>query len=160
VVFGYWVRDPERYGVVEFDSQGRAVSLEEKPASPKSNYAVTGLYFYDNQVLDIAAQLKPSARGELEITDVNRTYLERGQLRVERLARGTAWLDTGTHEALVQASSFIQALEERQGLMVANLEEIAYRMGFIGSDQLTRLANGMGAGSYGQYLRSLLEHGV
>jgi len=160
VVFGYWVRDPERYGVVEFDSQGRAVSLEEKPASPKSNYAVTGLYFYDNQVLDIAAQLKPSARGELEITDVNRTYLERGQLRVERLARGTAWLDTGTHEALVQASSFIQALEERQGLMVANLEEIAYRMGFIDSDQLTRLANGMGAGSYGQYLRSLLEHGV
>jgi glucose-1-phosphate thymidylyltransferase len=160
VVFGYWVRDPERYGVVEFDSQGRAVSLEEKPASPKSNYAVTGLYFYDNQVLDIAAHLEPSARGELEITDVNRTYLERGQLRVERLARGTAWLDTGTHEALVQASSFIQALEERQGLMVANLEEIAYRMGFIDSDQLTRLANGMGAGSYGQYLRSLLEHGV
>jgi glucose-1-phosphate thymidylyltransferase len=160
VVFGYWVRDPERYGVVEFDSQGRAVSLEEKPASPKSNYAVTGLYFYDNQVLDIAAQLKPSSRGELEITDVNRTYLDRGQLQVERLPRGIAWLDTGTHEALVQASSYIQALEERQGLMVANLEEIAYRMGFIDSHQLVRLANGMGSSSYGQYLRSLLEHGV
>jgi glucose-1-phosphate thymidylyltransferase len=160
VVFGYWVRDPERYGVVEFDPQGRAVSLAEKPAVPKSNYAVTGLYFYDNQVLDIAAHLEPSERGELEITDVNRTYLERGQLHVERLARGIAWLDTGTHEALVQASSYIQALEERQGLMVANLEEIAYRMGFIDSNQLVRLADGMGASSYAQYLRSLLEHGV
>jgi glucose-1-phosphate thymidylyltransferase len=159
-VFGYWVRDPERYGVVEFDPQGRAVSLEEKPAAPKSNYAVTGLYFYDNQVLDVAARLEPSARGELEITDVNRRYLEREQLHVERLARGIAWLDTGTHEALVQASSYIQALEERQGLMVANLEEIAYRMGFIDSNQLVRLANGMGASSYAQYLRSLLEHGV
>lgn len=160
VVFGYWVRDPERYGVVEFDAAGRAVSLEEKPARPKSNYAVTGLYFYDNQVLDIAAGLKPSARGELEITDVNRAYLDRGQLRVERLPRGIAWLDTGTHEALVQASNYIQALEERQGLMVANLEEIAYRMGFIDAAQLTRLADGMGASAYAQYLRSVLEHGL
>jgi glucose-1-phosphate thymidylyltransferase len=158
VVFGYRVRDPERYGVVEFDGEGRAISLEEKPAAPKSNYAVTGLYFYDNQVLDIAAALQPSARGELEITDVNRTYLERGQLHVERLARGIAWLDTGTHEALVQASNYIQALEERQGLMVANLEEIAYRLGYIDSTQLLQLANGMGSGSYAQYLRTLLEH--
>jgi glucose-1-phosphate thymidylyltransferase len=160
VVFGYWVRDPERYGVVQFDGHGRAVSLEEKPAKPKSNYAVTGLYFYDNQVLDIAASLKPSARGELEITDVNRTYLERGVLHVERLPRGIAWLDTGTHEALVQASNYVQALEERQGLMVANLEEIAYRMGYIDAAQLERLASGMGASSYAQYLRSLLTHGI
>ena len=160
VVFGYWVRDPERYGVVEFDSTGRAVSLEEKPTRPKSNYAVTGLYFYDNQVLDIAAGLKPSARGELEITDVNRAYLDRGQLRVERLPRGIAWLDTGTHEALVQASNYIQALEERQGLMVANLEEIAYRMGFIDGAQLARLADGMGSSAYAHYLRSVLEHGL
>ena len=160
VVFGYWVKDPERYGVVEFDAAGGAVSLEEKPATPRSNYAVTGLYFYDNQVLDISAGLKPSPRGELEITDVNRTYLERGELRVERLARGIAWLDTGTHEALVQASSYIQAIEERQGLMVANLEEIAYRLGYINADQLLRLANGMGSSSYGLYLKTILEHGV
>ncbi len=160
VVFGYWVRDPERYGVVEFDAAGRAVSLEEKPSKPKSNYAVTGLYFYDNDVLDIAASLKPSARGELEITDVNRTYLERGALHVERLPRGIAWLDTGTHEALVQASNYVQALEERQGLMVANLEEIAYRMGYIDAGQLQRLAAAMGSSSYGQYLRSLLAQEV
>jgi glucose-1-phosphate thymidylyltransferase len=160
VGFGYWVRDPERYGVVEFDANGRAVSLEEKPAHPKSNYAVTGLYFYDNQVLDIAGALRPSARGELEITDVNRSYLERGQLQVERLPRGIAWLDTGTHEALVQASNYIQALEERQGLMVANLEEIAFRMGYIDAEQLQRLVAGMGAGSYAQYLRSLLTQGM
>jgi len=160
VVFGYWVKDPERYGVVEFDAAGNAVSLEEKPKIPKSNYAVTGLYFYDNQVLDIAAALKPSPRGELEITDVNRTYLERDELRVERLARGIAWLDTGTHEALVQASSYIQAIEERQGLMVANLEEIAYRLGYISADQMLRLANGMGSSAYGMYLKSILEHGV
>lgn len=160
VVFGYWVRDPERYGVVEFDAAGQAVSLEEKPAKPRSNYAVTGLYFYDNQVLDIAAGLKPSARGELEITDVNRTYLQRGQLQVERLPRGVAWLDTGTHEALVQASNYIQALEERQGLMVANLEEIAYRLGYIDQEQLRALAAAMGSSSYAQYLRTLLEQGA
>jgi glucose-1-phosphate thymidylyltransferase len=160
VVFGYWVRDPERYGVVEFDAEGKAVSLEEKPARPKSNYAVTGLYFYDNQVLDIAAGLKPSPRGELEITDVNRTYLESGQLHVERLPRGIAWLDTGTHEALVQASNYVQALEERQGLMVANLEEIAFRMGYIDAEQLERLAKAMGASSYAQYLRLLLTQEI
>ncbi|MFN7915801.1 MAG: glucose-1-phosphate thymidylyltransferase RfbA [Vicinamibacterales bacterium] len=160
VVFGYWVRDPERYGVVEFDAAGRAVSLEEKPAKPRSSYAVVGLYFYDNQVLDIAASLTPSARGELEITDVNRTYLERGQLHVEKLPRGIAWLDTGTHEALVQASNYIQALEERQGLMVANLEEIAFRMGYIDAAQLRTLAASMGASSYAHYLRSLLEPGM
>ncbi len=160
VVFGYWVRDPERYGVVEFDAAGRAVSLEEKPAKPKSNYAVVGLYFYDNSVLDIAASLEPSPRGELEITDVNRRYLASGRLHVEKLPRGIAWLDTGTHEALVQASNYIQALEERQGLMVANLEEIAYRMGYIDAEQLLRLASGMGSSSYGQYLKTILEHGA
>ena len=157
-VFGYQVRDPERYGVVEFDAAGRAVSLEEKPATPKSSYAVTGLYFYDNAVLDIAAALKPSARGELEITDVNRAYLDRGQLTVEKLARGIAWLDTGTHDSLLQASNFIHAIEERQGLMVACLEEIAYRMGYITADEVTRLARSMGSSSYGQYLLRLLEH--
>lgn len=160
VVFGYWVRDPERYGVVEFDAGGRAVSLEEKPSKPKSNYAVVGLYFYDNTVLDIAASLEPSPRGELEITDVNRRYLASGHLHVEKLPRGIAWLDTGTHEALVQASNYIQALEERQGLMVANLEEIAYRMGYIDADQLMRLASGMGSSSYGQYLKTILEQGA
>jgi glucose-1-phosphate thymidylyltransferase len=156
-VFGYQVRDPERYGVVEFDARGRAISLEEKPAMPKSSYAVTGLYFYDNQVVDIAASLRPSARGELEITDVNRIYLERGELNVEKLARGIAWLDTGTHEALMQASSFIQAIEERQGLMVACLEEIAYRQGYITAVQLGNLAGLMGSSGYGQYLRRIVE---
>lgn len=160
MVFGYWVRDPERYGVVEFDAAGRALSLEEKPAKPRSNYAVVGLYFYDNQVLDIAGSLKPSPRGELEITDVNRIYLERGQLQVERLPRGIAWLDTGTHEALVQASNYIQALEERQGLMVANLEEIAFRMGYIDAGQLGSMVSTMGSSSYAQYLRTLLEQGI
>ncbi len=156
-VFGYQVRDPERYGVIEFDASGRAVSLEEKPDKPKSSYAVTGLYFYDNAVVDIASALKPSARGELEITDVNRTYLERGQLTVEKLARGIAWLDAGTHESLVQAATFIQAIEERQGLMVGCLEEIAFRMGYITAADLRRLATAMHASAYGQYLFYLLE---
>jgi glucose-1-phosphate thymidylyltransferase len=157
-VFGYQVRDPERYGVVEFDADGHAVSLEEKPAAPKSSYAVTGLYFYDNQVVDIAAGLKPSSRGELEITDVNRTYLERGGLQVEKLARGIAWLDTGTHDSLMQASNYIHAIEERQGLMVACLEEIAYRMGYITAGDVTRLARAMGSSAYGRYLTHMLEH--
>jgi glucose-1-phosphate thymidylyltransferase len=160
-VFGYQVRDPERYGVVEFDARGQAVGLEEKPANPKSSFAVTGLYFYDNQVLDIARGLKPSARGELEITDVNREYLMRGQLRVERLGRGVAWLDTGTHESLVQASNFIQAVEERQGLMVGCLEEIAYRLHYITAEDLERLARAMKGSAYGQYLLRVLadDHG-
>jgi glucose-1-phosphate thymidylyltransferase len=156
-VFAYRVRDPERYGVVEFDSSGRAVGIEEKPSAPQSPFAVTGLYFYDNRVVDIAASLRPSRRGELEITDVNRAYLERGELYVERLARGIAWLDTGTHESLTQASSFIQAIEERQGLVVACLEEIAYRMNYISAVDLERLAQAMATSSYGQYLLRVLE---
>ena len=156
-VFGYQVRDPERYGVVELDATGHAISLEEKPAKPRSAYAVTGLYFYDNQVIDIAAGLTPSPRGELEITDVNRRYLERAQLHVEKLARGIAWLDTGTHESLMQAANYIQAVEERQGLMVACLEEIAYRMGYISAGDLTRLARTMESSGYGRYLLRVLE---
>ena len=156
-VFGYQVRDPERYGVVEFDAAGNAVSLEEKPLAPKSSYAVTGLYFYDNQVIDIAAKLKPSARGELEITDVNRAYLERGGLHVVKMGRGIAWLDTGTQESLMQASNYIHAIEERQGLMVACLEEIAYRMGYITAAEVTRLARAMGSSAYGQYLAHMIE---
>jgi glucose-1-phosphate thymidylyltransferase len=156
-VFGYWVRDPERYGVVEFDSEGRAVSIEEKPGSPRSQYAVTGLYVYDNRVVDIAARLRPSARGELEITDVNLAYLRTGNLRVEKLGRGIAWLDTGTHEALLQASNFIQAIEERQGLKVACLEEIAFHAGYITADDVLRLARSMEKSAYGQYLLRLLE---
>ena len=156
-VFGYQVRDPQRYGVVEFDAEGRAIGLEEKPAQPKSSFAVTGLYFFDNQVIEIARDLKPSARGELEITDVNLEYLRRGQLRVERLGRGIAWLDTGTHESLVQASNFIQAVEERQGLMVGCLEEIAYRMHYITAEDLARLARAMRGSTYGQYLHHVLE---
>jgi glucose-1-phosphate thymidylyltransferase len=156
-VFAYWVRDPQRYGVVEFDGDGRAVGLEEKPAKPRSPWAVTGLYFYDNRVVDIAASLKPSGRGELEITDVNLAYLEVGELRVERLGRGIAWLDTGTHEALLQASSFIQTLEERQGLMVACVEEIAFRMGYITAADVRRLAAPMRDNSYGEYLRRLVD---
>jgi glucose-1-phosphate thymidylyltransferase len=157
-VFGYQVRDPERYGVVEFDDSGRVLSLEEKPARPRSHWAVTGLYFFDNQVLDIAAGLKPSARGELEIVDVMLEYLRRGQLHVERLARGTAWLDTGTHAALIQASNYVHAVEERQGLMIACLEEIAFRMNYISTQQLAALAAAMGKSSYGDYLRQILEH--
>jgi glucose-1-phosphate thymidylyltransferase len=156
-VFGYQVRDPERYGVVEFDDGGRVVSLEEKPARPRSSWAVTGLYFFDNQVLDIAAGLKPSARDELEIVDVMLEYLRRGQLHVERLARGTAWLDTGTHAALIQASNFVQTVEERQGLMIACLEEIAFRMNYISAQQLGELAAAMGRSSYGDYLRQILD---
>jgi glucose-1-phosphate thymidylyltransferase len=156
-VFGYQVRDPERYGVVAFDAAGRPTSIEEKPAKPLSSWAVTGLYFYDNAVLDIAASLRPSARGELEITDLNRVYLAKGALHVEKLARGIAWLDTGTHEALLQASNYIQAIEERQGLMVACLEEIAYRMHYITAADLERLARAMGSSAYGQYLRRTLE---
>jgi glucose-1-phosphate thymidylyltransferase len=157
-VFAYQVRDPERYGVVEFDRDGKAISLEEKPKAPRSSFAVTGLYFYDNDVVNIASALKPSPRGELEITDVNRTYLERGRLHVERLPRGVAWLDTGTHEALLQAANYVQAIEERQGLMVACIEEIAYRMGYIDADQLTAIARSMGSSAYGQYLLRVLEH--
>jgi len=156
-VFGYAVKDPERYGVVEFDADGRAVSLEEKPRRARSSYAVTGLYFYDNQVLDIAAALKPSPRGELEITDVNLAYLQRGQLTVEKLGRGVAWLDTGTHESLLQASQFVQTIEERQGLMICCVEEIAYRMGYIGPDDVRRIAEPMRKNSYGQYLLQMLE---
>jgi glucose-1-phosphate thymidylyltransferase len=156
-VFAYQVRDPQRYGVVEFGADGRALSLEEKPSRPKSSYAVTGLYFYDNRVLDVAAALRPSPRGELEITDVNLAYLERGELAVEKLGRGIAWLDTGTHEALMQAASFIQAIEERQGLMVACIEEIAYRLGYIRPADLAVLARRMESSAYGQYLSRLLE---
>jgi len=158
-VFGYQVRDPERYGVVELDQNGRPVSLEEKPKKPKSSLAVTGLYFYDNRVVEIAAALKPSARGELEITDVNRNYLDRKELSVERLGRGIAWLDTGTHESLMQAANYIQAVEERQGLMVACLEEIAFRMGYITAADVTRLAKPMASSAYGDYLRRLVEQG-
>ena len=156
-VFAYHVQDPERYGVVDFDKQGRATSLEEKPLSPKSNYAVTGLYFYDNQVLDMAANLKPSARGELEITDLNRLYLEQNQLNVEIMGRGYAWLDTGTHESLIEASSFIQTIEHRQGLKVCCPEEIAYFKGYITAEQLERLALPLAKSAYGQYLLRLLS---
>ncbi|HEV2147372.1 MAG TPA: glucose-1-phosphate thymidylyltransferase RfbA [Longimicrobiaceae bacterium] len=155
-VFGYYVKDPQRYGVVEFDPAGRVVGIEEKPLQPMSNYAVTGLYFYDNGVLDIAARLEPSARGELEITDVNREYLGRGQLNVEIMGRGMAWLDTGTHESLLQASNFIETIEQRQGLKVACPEEIAYRAGWIGAEELERLAAPLRNG-YGDYLLDILR---
>ena len=155
-VFGYTVKDPERYGVVEFGRDGRAVDIVEKPKVAKSPWAVTGLYFYDNQVVEIAGSLKPSPRGELEITDVNREYLERGQLHVERLGRGIAWLDTGTYEALLHAANFVQSIEERQGLMMACLEEIAFRMGYISADDVRRLAQKT-TGSYGRYLLDVLD---
>jgi glucose-1-phosphate thymidylyltransferase len=159
-VFAYPVSDPERYGVVEFNAQGQAVSLEEKPAVPKSRYAVTGLYFYDNDVIRIAEQLKPSPRGELEITDVNRAYLERGDLQVEVMGRGIAWLDTGTHESLLEASMFIETIEKRQGLKVASPEEVAYRMQYIDAAALDQLANRYIKNAYGQYLKMLLTEQV
>jgi glucose-1-phosphate thymidylyltransferase len=157
-IFAYYVRDPERYGVVELDASSRAISIEEKPARPRSSYAVTGLYFYDNRVLEIASRLTPSARGELEITDVNRAYLESGELRVEVLGRGFAWLDTGTHESLQHASTFIEIVERRQGLKIACIEEIAFRMGYVGADELRKLAEPMLKNEYGRYLLDLLEN--
>ena len=157
-VFGYYVRDPERYGVVEFDGDGTVLSIEEKPKSPRSHYAVTGLYFYDNQILDIAANLAPSARGELEITDANLAYLERDQLHVEVMGRGMAWLDAGTHESLMQSANFIETLELRQGLKIGCPEEIAHRQGYIDAEQLERLAYPMSKNSYGQYLLELLRN--
>jgi glucose-1-phosphate thymidylyltransferase len=159
-VFGYWVHDPERYGVVEFDDSMRVLSLEEKPLKPRSNYAVTGLYFYDNRVSQFARELKPSPRGELEITDLNRRYLEDGSLRLERLGRGYAWLDTGTHESLQQASSFIETIETRQGLKVACPEEIAFLQGWISRDRVLELAEPLRNSGYGEYLIQLLERGV
>ncbi|HRW64242.1 MAG TPA: sugar phosphate nucleotidyltransferase, partial [Candidatus Competibacter sp.] len=156
-VFGYYVRDPERYGVVSFDAQGRAMDIQEKPKQPKSNYAVTGLYFYDNEVVEIAKSIRPSARGELEITDLNKVYLERGELNVELLGRGYAWLDTGTHESLLAAANFMQVVEQRQGLKIACLEEVAWRMGFIDDGQLAQLAAPLAKNGYGQYLLDLLE---
>jgi glucose-1-phosphate thymidylyltransferase len=156
-VFAYRVADPQRYGVVEFDETGKAIGLEEKPPHPRSSYAVTGLYFYDNRVLEVAAGLRPSARGELEITDVNRAYLEWGELHVQTLGRGMAWLDTGTLEALLQASTFIQAIEQRQGLKVACPEEVAFKMGYIGREQVLRLAAAMRNNEYGRYLEQMIE---
>ena len=156
-VFGYWVKNPQRYGVVNFDDNGKAIDIEEKPAKPKSHWAVTGLYFYDKQVVDFAERLKPSARGELEITDLNLVYLQREQLYVEKIGRGVAWLDTGTHESMMQASGFIEVIEQRQGLKVACIEEIAYRMGYIDAEQVLRLAHPLEKNNYGQYLVEIIN---
>lgn len=158
-VFAYRVRDPEKYGVVDFDDQGKAISLEEKPEQPRSNYAVTGLYFYDHRVTEYAESLKPSARGELEITDLNRIYLEQGSLRVETLGRGFAWLDTGSHESLLQAANYVETIEQRQGLKISCPEEIAYRMGFINAEQLLKIAEPLQKSGYGRYLLDLAERG-
>jgi glucose-1-phosphate thymidylyltransferase len=156
-VFGYWVSDPERYGVVEFDAQGHALTIEEKPKKPRSHYAVVGLYFYDNQIVDIARALEPSPRGELEITDVNLAYLKHGQLRVELLGRGIAWLDTGTHESLLQASEYVHTVQERQGLMISSIEEMAFRQGWISREQLAKLGRDLAKSPYGTYLVQLAE---
>lgn len=158
IVFGYQVNDPERYGVMAFDEEGRVTSIEEKPQAPKSNYAVTGLYFYDNQVVEIAAQLQPSPRGELEITDVNKVYLAKGQLKVETLGRGVAWLDTGTHESLLQASAFVETIEQRQGLKIACIEEVAYRMKYISGEQVKYLSQDLLKNGYGQYLLKMIKN--
>ncbi|MBT3937042.1 MAG: glucose-1-phosphate thymidylyltransferase RfbA [Candidatus Marinimicrobia bacterium] len=157
VVFGYYVNDPERYGVVEFDTSGKAISIEEKPEEPKSNYAVSGLYFYPNNVVEIAKNLQPSARGELEITDVNKSYLSSDRLKVEQMGRGYAWLDTGTHDSLLEASHFVQTLEKRQGMKISCIEEIAYRMGFIDRDQMLKLADGLSNNQYGKYLKKIIN---
>ena len=156
-VFGYWVKNPQRYGVVTFDGSGKAIDIEEKPVKPKSHWAVTGLYFYDKQVVDVAEQLKPSPRGELEITDLNMVYLRREQLFVEKIGRGVAWLDTGTHESMMRASGFIEVIEQRQGLKVACIEEIAYRMGYINTEQVLRLAHPLEKNNYGQYLIDIIN---
>ena len=158
LIFGYWVRDPERYGVAEFNEQGKVLSIEEKPSNPKSNYAVTGLYFYDNDVIEIASRLKPSARGELEITDINKEYLARGTLHLEILGRGFAWLDTGTHESLLEAGMFFETIEKRQGLKVACVEEIAFRMGYIDADRVRRLAEPLKKNGYGEYLLQIIKN--
>ncbi len=158
IVFGYQVNDPERYGVMAFDEEGRVTSIEEKPQAPKSNYAVTGLYFYDNQVVEIAAQLQPSPRGELEITDVNKVYLAKGQLKVETLGRGVAWLDTGTHESLLQASAFVETIEQRQGLKIDCIEEVAYRMKYISGEQVKYLSQDLLKNGYGQYLLKMIKN--
>jgi glucose-1-phosphate thymidylyltransferase len=160
IVFGYYVSDPARYGVVEFNAAGAAISIEEKPTKPKSNYAVTGLYFYDNQVIDIAHEIQPSARGELEITSVNQKYLELGQLKVDKLSRGTAWLDTGTHSSLLQASIFVETIEQRQGLKIACIEEVAFRMGYIDAERLISIGSTMSKNAYGQYLLNLAAEGL